>query len=122
MKKLICHCGEVELEIKESEGALNKFLRCNCTLCKKKGYIMTFAPITDVKITKGEDKLKLYQYHTKVAEHYFCPECGIYTHHKMRSRPDMFGLNVGCIDDIDQFKLENVGLNDGQNHPMDQKK
>ena len=122
MKKLICHCGEVELEIKESEGALNKFLRCNCTLCKKKGYIMTFAPITDVKITKGEDKLKLYQYHTKVAEHYFCSECGIYTHHKMRSRADTFGLNVGCIDDIDQFKLENVGLNDGQNHPMDQKK
>ena len=122
MKKLMCHCGEVELEIKESERALNKFLRCNCTLCKKKGYIMTFAPITDVKITKGEDKLKLYQYHTKVAEHYFCPDCGIYTHHKMRSRPDMFGLNVGCIDDIDQFQLENVGLNDGQNHPMDQKK
>ena len=122
MKKLICHCGEVELEIKESEGALNKFLRCNCTLCKKKGYIMTFAPITDVKITKGENKLKLYQYQTKVAEHYFCSDCGIYTHHKMRSRPDTFGLNVGCIDDIDQFKLENVGLNDGQNHPMDQKK
>ena len=122
MKKLICHCGEVELKIKESEGALNKFLRCNCTLCKKKGYIMTFAPITDVKIMKGKDKLKLYQYHTKVAEHYFCSECGIYTHHKMRSRPDTFGLNVGCIDDIDQFKLENVGLNDGQNHPMDQKK
>ena len=122
MKKLICHCGEVELEIKESEGALNKFLRCNCTLCKKKGYIMTFAPIKDVKITKGEDKVKLYQYHTKVAEHYFCSECGIYTHHKMRSRPDTFGLNVGCIDDIDQFKLENVGLNDGQNHPLDKKK
>ena len=122
VKKLICHCGEVELKIKESEGALNKFLRCNCTLCKKKGYIMTFAPITDVKITTGEDKLKLYQYHTKVAEHYFCSECGIYTHHKMRSRPDTFGLNVGCIDDIDQFQLENVGLNDGQNHPMDQKK
>ncbi len=122
MKKLICHCGEVELEIKESEGALNKFLRCNCTLCKKKGYIMTFAPITDVKITKGEDKLKLYQYHTKVAEHYFCSDCGIYTHHKMRSRPDTFGLNVVCIDDIDQFKLEKFCLNDGQNHPFDQKK
>ena len=122
MKKLTCHCGEVELEIKESKGALNKFLRCNCTLCKKKGYIMTLAPIKDVKIMKGEDKLKLYQYQTKVAEHYFCPECGIYTHHKMRSRPDTFGLNVGCIDDIDQFKLKNVGLNDGQNHPMDQKK
>ena len=122
MKKLTCHCSGVELEIRETEEAMNRFLRCKCSLCKKKGYIMTFAPIADVKITKGEDKLKLYQYHTKVAEHYFCAECGIYTHHKMRSRPDTYGLNVGCIDDIDKFKLENVGLNDGQNHPMDQKK
>ena len=132
MKKLTCHCESVELEIKETEGAFSKFLRCNCSLCKKKGYIMTFAPIVDVKIIKGEDKLKLYQYHTKVAEHYFCSECGIYTHHKMRSKPDTYGLNVGCIDDIDsfqydadvldQFKLDNVGLNDGHNHPMDQKK
>ena len=71
MKKLTCHCESVELEIKESENALGKFLRCNCSLCKKKGIIMTFAPIVDVKITKGKEKLKLYQYHTKVAEHYF---------------------------------------------------
>ena len=68
MKKLSCHCESVELEIKESENALNKFLRCNCSLCKKKGIIMTFAPIVDVKIIKGKKKLKLYQYHTKVAE------------------------------------------------------
>ena len=80
MKKLTCHCESVELEIKETEGAFSKFLRCNCSLCKKKGYIMTFAPIVDVKIIKGEDKLKLYQYHTKVAEHYFCSECGVQTH------------------------------------------
>ena len=122
MKKLTCHCESVELEIKESENALGKFLRCNCSLCKKKGIIMTFAPIVDVKITKGKEKLKLYQYHTKVAEHYFCKDCGIYTHHKMRSKPDTYGLNVGCIDEIDQFNLENVGLNDGHNHPMDQNK
>ena len=36
MKKLTCHCESVELEIKESENALGKFLRCNCSLCKKK--------------------------------------------------------------------------------------
>ena len=29
------------------------------------------------KIVKGEEKLKLYQFHTKVAKH-FCSECGIY--------------------------------------------
>ena len=123
MKKLICHCGEVELEIKESEGALNKFLRCNCTLCKKKGYIMTFAPITDVKIAKGEDRLKLYQYHTKVAEHYFCSECGIQTHNQRRSDPNTYGINMGCIDDIEVnelFKFKTF-INDGQNHIKDRK-
>ena len=77
MKKLICHCGEVELEIKESEGALNKFLRCNCSLCKRKGIIMSMVERSDLKVMKGQDLLKLYQYHTKVAEHYFCSSCGI---------------------------------------------
>ena len=122
MKKLTCHCENVELEVNIPEAGFPKLMRCNCSLCKRKGAVMSPLPKENVKLVKGQDSLKLYQYHTKVAEHYFCSECGIYTHHKMRSRPDTFGLNVGCIDDIDQFKLENVGLNDGQNHPMDQKK
>ncbi|OUX45832.1 MAG: aldehyde-activating protein [Candidatus Pelagibacter sp. TMED275] len=122
VKKLTCHCKEVELEVKEPEGGFNKFLRCNCTLCERKGYIMTFAPITDVKILKGKDKLSLYQYHTNVAEHYFCSICGIYTHHKMRSKPDVFGLNSGCIEGLNSLELQNVSVNDGQNHPLDQKK
>ena len=33
------------------------------------------------KIVKGFDKLKLYQFHSKIAKHYFCSNCGIYTHH-----------------------------------------
>ena len=121
VKKLVCHCGAVEAEI-NLDGDLAKVIKCNCSICKRKGAIMSMVKNEDFKIVKGEDKLKLYQFHSKVAKHYFCSDCGIYTHHKMRSRPDTFGLNVGCIDDIDQFKLENVGLNDGQNHPMDQKK
>ena len=121
VKKLSCHCGAIEAEI-NLEGDLAKVIKCNCSICKRKGAIMSMVKNEDFKIVNGRDKLKLYQFHSKVAKHYFCSECGIYTHHKMRSRPDTFGLNVGCIDDIDQFKLENVGLNDGQNHPMDQKK
>ena len=34
----------------------------------------------------------------------------------------MTGFNVGCIDEIDTLTLENVPVNDGQNHPLDQKK
>ena len=80
MKKLMCHCGEVEAEI-TLDGDLEKTLRCNCSMCKRKGAIMSMVKNEDFRIVKGEDKLKLYQFHTKVAQHYFCSICGIYTHH-----------------------------------------
>ena len=120
MKKLTCHCGKVEAEINVSDK-LEKVLRCNCSICKRKGTIMSMVKNEDFKITKGKDKLKLYQFHSKVAKHYFCSDCGIYTHHNPRSNPAMTGFNVGCIEDIDIFKLQNVDLNDGQNHPLDKK-
>tara|TARA_B100000767_G_scaffold224545_1_gene213646 strand:+ start:102 stop:464 length:363 start_codon:yes stop_codon:yes gene_type:complete len=120
MKKLKCHCGAVEAEINVSNN-LEKILRCNCSICKRKGTIMSMVKNENFKITKGEETLKLYQFHTKVAKHYFCSICGIYTHHNPRANPAMTGFNVGCIDDIDIFKIENVSINDGQNHPLDKK-
>jgi len=120
MKKLKCHCGAIEAEIDISEN-LEKILRCNCSLCKRKGIIMTMVETNDLKVIKGQDLLKLYQYHTKVAEHYICSNCGIYTHHKMRSNPNMYGINVACLENVKPFELENVLVNDGENHPMDKK-
>ena len=120
MKKLNCHCRAVEAEINISDK-LEKVLRCNCSICKRKGSIMSMVKNEDFKIIKGEDKLKLYQFHSKVAKHYFCSICGIYTHHNPRSNPAMTGFNVGCIEDIDTFKLANVIINDGYNHPLDKK-
>ena len=76
----------------------------------------------DFKVTKGEDKLKLYQYHTKVANHYFCTACGIYTHHNPRSAPAMTGFNMGCVDEVKVEDLKEVAYFDGLNHPMDQEK
>tara|TARA_E500000178_G_C16740747_1_gene625825 strand:+ start:292 stop:534 length:243 start_codon:yes stop_codon:yes gene_type:complete len=75
----------------------------------------------DFKITKGKDKLRLYQFHTKVAKHFFCSICGIYTHHHPRSNPNMTGFNVGCLKEINTFKLTDVQINDGRNHPLDKK-
>ena len=39
MKKLKCHCGQVEAEI--NVKILEKILRCNCSICKRKGAIMS---------------------------------------------------------------------------------
>ena len=73
------------------------------------------------KIIKGQNKLNLYQFHTKVAKHYFCSNCGIYTHHNPRSNPAMTVFNLSCVDEIDTFKLKDIVVNDGQNHPLDKK-
>ena len=82
---------------------------------------MTMVKNEDFKITKGKEVLKLYQFHTKVAKHYFCSNCGIYTHHNPRSNPTMTGFNVGCIDEVDVFQLDEISINDGKNHPLDKK-
>ena len=104
MKKLTCHCGAIEAEIKVSDK-LEKILRCNCSICKRKGAIMSIVKNEDFKITKGEDKLSFYQFYTKVAKHFFCSICGIYTHHHPRINPALTGFNVGCLENIDTFKL-----------------
>ena len=71
MKKLTCHCGGVEIQVKLPETGFEKLMRCNCSLCKRRGYIMTPVNPENFKLIKGQDLLTLYQYHTKVAEHYF---------------------------------------------------
>ena len=120
MLKLKCHCEAIEAEINIS-GKIDKTLRCNCSLCKRKGAVMSMVKNEDFKIVKGEDKLKIYQFHTKVAKHYFCSICGVYTHHNPRSNPAMTGFNLGCINEINTFDLKNISVNDGQNHPLDKK-
>jgi len=119
MKKLTCHCGEVEAEINIVN--LNKIIRCNCSICKRKGAIMSMVKNEDFNLIRGRDKLKLYQFKTNVAKHYFCSICGIYTHNHPRINPAMTAFNVGCIEDIDTFNLKDVGLADGKNHPLDKK-
>ena len=62
MKKLTCHCGEVEIQVKIPEEGFKKLMRCNCSLCKRKGYIIgVIGSYDDLKIVKGENLLKLYQ-------------------------------------------------------------
>ena len=61
MKRLKCHCGAIEAEINISEK-LEKVLKCNCSICKRKGAIMSVVKNEDFKIIKGEENLKLYGY------------------------------------------------------------
>ena len=93
-----CHCGGVEFEV---TGTLDEFTMCDCTLCVKKNAVMYKVHESGLKILRGEDKLSLYRWNSRVAQHYFCSVCGIYTFHRKRAAPDHYGVNVYCLDGVD---------------------
>ena len=121
MKKLTCHCGGVEIEV-SLPNDLKNLIRCNCSICKRRSATMAKVGPNDLKIIKGKELLKIYQFHTKVAKHYFCSVCGIYTHHNPRSDPSGYGINVACLENVNPFDLKDIPVNDGINHPLDKNK
>ena len=100
--KVSCHCGSVQLDV---ETDLSIVKQCNCSMCKRKNAKMNILPKDSIKLIHGEENLSLYQFGTKVAKHYFCKKCGIYTHHYRKSDPNGIGINIGCIDEIDSFSI-----------------
>ncbi len=54
-----------------------------------------------------------------MAQHYFCSRCGIYTHHRRRSNPNQYGVNVACLKGVSPFDFADVPVIDGVNHPSD---
>lgn len=118
--KATCHCGAVELELSLPDGIVDP-RRCDCSICRRKGAIAASVPLSGLKIIRGEDKLRLYQFNTCNAKHYFCSVCGIYTHHQRRSNPEQYGYNVGCLEGVNPFDLGDIPTNDGVNHPADRK-
>ena len=117
--KASCHCGAVELSIDMPDGIVEP-RRCDCSICRRKGAVVASVPLLAISIVKGSDALSLYQFDTREAEHYFCSHCGIYTHHRRRSNPNQYGINVGCLEGVNPFLIENVPIYDGVNHPSDQ--
>ena len=82
---------------------------------------MGAVPLAGLRVVKGAEVLRLYQFNTRTAEHWFCSVCGIYTHHRRRSNPLHYGYNVGCLEGVDPSLLGAVPTGDGVNHPSDRK-
>jgi hypothetical protein len=105
-----CHCGAVKFEVRTPVEPAS---RCNCSLCRRRGALMSPAFAADqLKIVSGEDALTMYQFNTRVAKHYFCRHCGIYPFHQTRTNPKLWRVNLGCLEGVDPYALE-AGVADG---------
>jgi hypothetical protein len=113
-----CHCGAVEIEI-PWDGEFHKLRRCDCSYCRRRWAVVASVRVEDLKVLKGEDKLSLYVWGTGTARHYFCSICGIYTHHRRRSLPTEYGVNIANFPNVNVREFMHVGYLDGASIPLD---
>jgi hypothetical protein len=68
--KASCHCGAVELVLDLPDGIVNP-RRCDCSICRRKGAIVASVRLAGIRVVKGADALRIYQFNTNIAKHYF---------------------------------------------------
>jgi len=107
-----CHCGRVRFEV-DAPAAINA-TECNCSICRKSGFVHMFVSADAFRLLQGEDELNTYTFNTGVAKHYFCRHCGVKSFYIPRSHPDGVSVNVNCLDPETIERIEITPF-DGQN-------
>jgi hypothetical protein len=95
-----CQCGAVRYEVTADLGQTTV---CNCSRCRRLGWIMTFVPEAQFKLLAGEDATTEYQFNKHVIHHHFCRACGIqsFSRGKMPDGTPVVAINVRCLDGVD---------------------
>jgi len=116
-----CHCGSVRFEFKSEE--ITSGLRCNCSICIRKGIVMSPAYYPPEKVQlEGESFLTVYQFGDKDVNHLFCRTCGISPFNRVAkiprdytgpARPGYYRVNLGCVQELDVFALD-IEIIDGR--------
>ena len=109
-----CHCGRVRFEVSAEIGPETRLVDCNCSICRKKGFLHWIVDPADFRLLQGEEALVSYRFNTGAAEHKFCGHCGVHAFYTPRSHPDNVDVNLRCIEGLDLASLTIVPF-DGQN-------
>ncbi len=65
-------------------------------------------------IGDNNNLLGTYSFGTHAAKQHFCKNCGIYVFHETRSKPGNFGINIGCLDNVELYDFP-ASVFDGRN-------
>jgi len=107
-----CHCGAVRFEVRCADQVTVS--DCNCSMCRKTGFVHLVVDDSDFRITQGAETLTEYRFNTGTALHLFCPVCGVKAFYRPRSRPTGWSVNVNALDDPDAL-IQTRKLFDGAN-------
>ena len=101
-----CHCGAVRYEVATDLGQV---IACNCSICTKRGLLLTFVKADAFKLTAGsEGTLSDYQFNKKVIHDRFCPACVVesFARGVGPGGAEMVAINVRCLDGVDLHALK----------------
>ncbi|HYC37823.1 MAG TPA: GFA family protein [Usitatibacter sp.] len=93
-----CHCGRVRFEV---DTILDEVRSCDCSICRRRGALTHRVDEGDLRLLTALEDLSLYQWNTKTAKDYFCPQCGILPFRRPRTAPDKWAINARCLEDVD---------------------
>jgi hypothetical protein len=125
-----CHCGHVQFEI---DSDLRHISSCDCTICVRTGALVQCVDEAHFRLLKpvessledGTHGLIVYQFNTRVAKNYICAVCGIMPFRRPRTSPELWAINVRCLDGVVINDLEvqkvlgsELSVVDGPNGPL----
>src|SRR3546814_4401944 len=87
-------------------------MSCNCSHCRRKGFLLTFVPIDQFRLTGGADRLTSYMFNKHNIDHQFCDACGCQSF-SVGTGPDgskMAAVNLRCVPeaDLDALTIQKV--------------
>lgn len=91
-----CHCGRVRFEV--VAPAELDLVDCNCSMCRRCGYLHLIVPRSRFRLLSGEETLTEYRFNTGTARHLFCSVCGVKSFYVPRSHPHGISVNARCLD------------------------
>lgn len=101
-----CHCGTVSFTV--DADAPKSALSCNCSHCRRKGFLLTFVPVGQFTLNSGGEALRPYTFNTHKIRHMFCEKCGTqpFAHGRNPDGSEVRAVNLRCVPGIDIDALE----------------
>lgn len=92
-----CHCGAVRYS---ATTDLSSVSDCNCSRCRRLGWVMQSLPADDFTLESGEDNLAVYHFSTETIDHLFCKTCGIesFARGSDGKGRELVMINVACLE------------------------
>ena len=113
-----CHCGRVRFSFRSPE--IKTGARCNCSLCVRRGAVLSsrYIPRVDFTPHGNLSDLTVYLWNERVLSNYFCRTCGVFTYiGDGEDAKDGSRVNLGCVEDLDSLSLEMSSI-DGKSVPL----